>query len=72
MPEIIREVKVLRVKYSILQKTESEYWTDKKLLRQLENEYETEYKESMNLKRLLDNENAALRKKYNADDLILD
>jgi len=72
MPEIIREVKVLRVKYSILQKTESEYWTDKKLLRQLENEYETEYKESMNLKRLLENENAALRKKYNADDLILD
>ena len=54
MPEILREVKILRAKYSILKKIQQEIWEDKVKVRDLENEYELEYKESMNLKRLLD------------------
>ena len=72
MPEIIREAKILRAKYSVLKKTQQEIWADKLLERELLNEYEIEYKESVNLERLLDQENIQLRNKYNVDDMTLD
>lgn len=72
MPEIMREAKILRAKYSVLKKTQQEIWADKLLERELLNEYEMEYKESVNLKKLLDQENIQLRNKYNVDDITLD
>ena len=61
----MREVKILRAKYSVLQKTQQEYWADKLLVRELQQEYEMEHQEATTLKRLLEQENYQLRNKYN-------
>lgn len=39
MPEILREVKVLRYKYKILKNTQEEIWNDMALTTQLEKEF---------------------------------
>ena len=39
MPEILREVKVLRYKYKILKNTQEEIWADMALTTQLEKEF---------------------------------